>query len=218
MTPSPMKLVVGLGNPGREYAGTRHNIGFDVVDEVATRLGWLAKPADFERLAKAKFEGLLYDGILGDNKLILLKPMTYMNVSGRSVLAAMQFYQLAPADVLVVLDDLALAVGQIRLRGDGSSGGHNGLKDIERMLGTQAYPRLRIGIDPKPPRIPQADYVLGKFTDDQRKVLEKTLPKAAGCIVTWADKGLVPAMNQFNVKEAGKDQSSPGVPGKTTQR
>jgi peptidyl-tRNA hydrolase, PTH1 family len=198
-----MKLVVGLGNPERSYFGTRHNVGFEVVDQLATRLGW-TKPGDFDRMAKTKFDGLAFDGVVGNEKLVLLKPLTYMNLSGKSVQAAMAFYQLAPQDIMVVLDDLALPVGRLRLRGSGSSGGHNGLKDIERALASNEYPRLRIGIDPAPPRVAGRDYVLGKFTPEQRVLLEPALARACGAIVTWIDKGISAAMNQFNVADEKK--------------
>lgn len=197
-----MKLIVGLGNPRQQYASTRHNVGFAVVDALAARLGWTGSAADFDRLAKSRFDGLMIDGVLGtttgQEKLVLLKPMTYMNLSGRSVQQALAFYQGAVADVLVILDDLALPCGKIRLRTEGSAGGHNGLKDIQQMLGTDKYARLRVGIDPVPPRIPQADYVLQKFTEDQRKLVEPAIIRAAACAVTWADKGAAAAMNQFN--------------------
>ena len=199
-----MKLVVGLGNPERSYNGTRHNVGFEVIDQLASRLGW-TKPGDFDRVARTKFDGLAFDGVVGNEKLVLLKPTTYMNLSGRSVQSAMAFYQLSPADIMVVLDDLALPVGRLRIRGSGSSGGHNGLKDIERALATSDYPRLRIGIDPAPPRVAGKDYVLGKFTPEQRQLLEPTLARACGAIVTWIDKGIDVAMNQFNVADEKKD-------------
>ena len=197
-----MKIVVGLGNPGLDYVGTRHNVGFEAVDVLASRLGWVGGPGEFDRLAKAKFDGLVMDGGLdtsrGVEKLVLLKPTTYMNLSGRSVQQAMAFYKAEPADILVVVDELALPAGKLRLRGDGSAGGHNGLKDIQRALGTPAYPRLRIGVDSPPPRVPGKDYVLQKFTLDQRIEVDKTLPRAAACCVVWADAGLAAAMNQFN--------------------
>jgi len=199
-----MKLVVGLGNPERSYNGTRHNVGFEVIDQLASRLGW-TKPGDFDRVARTKFDGLAFDGVVGNEKLVLLKPTTYMNLSGRSVQSAMAFYQLSPADIMVVLDDLALPVGRLRIRGSGSSGGHNGLKDIERALATSDYPRLRIGIDPAPPRVAGKDYVLGKFTPEQRQLLEPTLARACGAIVTWIDKGLNAAMNEFNVASEKSD-------------
>jgi PTH1 family peptidyl-tRNA hydrolase len=199
-----MKLVVGLGNPERSYVGTRHNVGFEVIDQLAGRLGW-TKPGDFDRIAKTKFDGLAFDGVVGSEKLVLLKPTTYMNLSGKAVQAAMAFYQLSPADIMVVLDDLALPVGRLRLRGSGSSGGHNGLRDIERALATNGYPRLRIGIDPAPPRVAGRDYVLGKFTPEQRVLLEPALGRACGAIVTWIDRGIETAMNQFNAVEEKKD-------------
>jgi PTH1 family peptidyl-tRNA hydrolase len=201
-----MKLVIGLGNPGRDYLGTRHNVGFELVDQLAARLGWVNSAAQFDVQAKTKFDALTLDGTLtlktgGIEKALLLKPMTYMNLSGRSVQAAMSFYQLAPADIMVALDDLALPCGKIRIRPAGSSGGHNGLKDIERAIGTSQYPRLRIGIDPKPPRVPQTDYVLGKFTPAQREWVDPALGRAAGAVVTWIDEGIETAMNRFNAEE-----------------
>lgn len=213
-----MKIVIGLGNPGPQYAGTRHNVGFDVVDEVAVRLGWVTSGADFDRRARSRFDALTLDGILttadGNEKLLLLKPMTYMNASGRSVLAAAQFYQCSPTDLLVVLDDLALPCGTIRLRADGSSGGHNGLKDIERALGTNAYPRLRIGIDPAPPRIPGRDYVLQRFSPEQLEKVRPAVTRSAGAVVTWADRGISAAMNQFNTNpEAGPASPRTGSDG-----
>lgn len=198
-----MKLAVGLGNPGREYVGTRHNIGFEVVDRLAVKLGWIKK-GDFDRVARTKFDGLVYDGSIGRSegepeRLVLLKPTTYMNLSGQAVQAAMGFYQLTPADVMIVLDDLALPCGKLRIRGSGSSGGHNGLKDIERALGTNAYPRLRMGIDPPPSPVPGKQYVLGKFSPEQRKLIDPAIDRATGAILTWIDKGISVAMNQFNV-------------------
>ena len=203
-----MKLVVGLGNPGSAYVRTRHNIGFEVIDHLAARLGWTSSPDDFNRLAKAKFDGLALDGTLslsgpgGSEKILLLKPATYMNLSGRAVQAATAFFQLTPADVMVVLDDLALPCGKLRIRPGGSDGGHNGLKDIQRALGTSDYPRLRIGVDPPPPRVPGRDYVLGRFTEEQRKQIDPAIGRATGAIVTWIDKGINAAMNQFNVADA----------------
>jgi len=201
-----MKLIVGLGNPGREYVGTRHNVGFEVLDRFAQRQGWLNGPGDFERLAKTKFDGLAVDGNLtlrdgGSEKVLLLKPMTFMNLSGRSVQAAMSFYQLSPAEIMIVLDDLALPCGKLRIRPGGSDGGHNGLRDIQRVLATNQYPRLRVGIDAPPPRIPGRDYVLGRFTDEQRKLLDPVLNRAAGALLGWIEKGIGSAMNQFNADD-----------------
>lgn len=206
-----MRLVVGLGNPGAEYVGTRHNIGFDLLDQLAARLGWIGKAEDFNRVAKAKFDALVLDGVVsrasGDSeKVVLLKPLTFMNSSGRSVQAAASFFQVDPKDLLIVLDDVALPCGRLRLRSAGSSGGHNGLKDIQRALATEEYPRLRIGIDPPPPRVPQRDYVLGRFSPDQRIALEPAISRACGAVVTWIDQGIVSAMNQFNALDEKDEQ------------
>ena len=198
-----MLLVVGLGNPGSEFVATRHNVGWEAVDRLAARLGWIGKKDEFNRLARAKFDGMALDGSIsihsgGSEKLLLLKPTTFMNDSGRSVQAAMAFYQLSPVDLMVVLDDLALPCGKIRIRPGGSAGGHNGLKDIQRALGTEEYPRLRIGIDPPPPRIPGRDYVLGRFTDEQRAAVDPAIDRATEAIVRWIENGIETAMNQFN--------------------
>jgi PTH1 family peptidyl-tRNA hydrolase len=215
-----MRLIVGLGNPGREYVGTRHNVGWELVDALAQRLGWIAAPADFERSARTKFNGLALDGNCTlpsgrTEKLLLLKPMTYMNLSGQSVQAAMGFYQLKPEEALVVLDDLALPCGKIRLRASGSSGGHNGLKDIERALGSSDYPRLRIGIDPPPPRVPQKDYVLGRFSEAQRAALGSALVRGVDATLLWVEKGMTAAMNQFNAADraspSAADRASPSA-------
>lgn len=202
---SPMKLIVGLGNPGSEYVGTRHNVGFEVVDAVAEKLGWV-RIGEFDRMARSKFDGLTFDGLMTrtsgpDEKLLLLKPLTYMNVSGRSVKAAMSFYQLEPTDVMIIVDELALPAGRIRLRPSGSDGGHNGLKDVRRALGTDQYPRLRVGIDPPPEFVPGRDYVLQRFTAEQRVKVNEAINRAAGAVITWVDRGIEQAMNQFNVKE-----------------
>jgi PTH1 family peptidyl-tRNA hydrolase len=205
-----MKPVVGLGNPGSDYVGTRHNIGWEVVDRLAERLGWIGKGDEFNRLARSKFDGLTLDGTIsfhsgGTEKLLLLKPMTYMNLSGRSVQAATGFYQLGPGEVMVVLDDLALPCGRLRIRGSGSSGGHNGLRDIERMLGTADYPRLRIGIDPPTPPMSGKDYVLGKFTAEQRQKIDSAVDRAAQAIVVWMENGITTAMNRFNASDDVKE-------------
>ena len=210
-----MRLIVGLGNPGSEYVGTRHNIGWEVVDRLAMRLGWIGKADEFNRLARTKFDGLAMDGTVslhsGDSeKLLLLKPTTYMNLSGRAVQAAMGFYQLSPAEVMIVLDDLALPCGKLRIRPNGSSGGHNGLKDIERMLATSEYPRLRIGIDPPPPRVPGKDYVLGRFSPEQRQITDPAVDRAVGAITTWMENGITTAMNRFNAEAEDSGQTAAG--------
>ena len=195
-----MKLIVGLGNPGRQYAATRHNIGFDVIDALAQRLGWTTGPGEFDHLARSRFDGLVMDGTAARSgeKLLLLKPMTYMNLSGRSVRSALDFFQATPSDTLVVLDDLALPCGMLRLRKGGSPGGHNGLVDIERALGTDQYPRLRVGIDPPPPNVPGKAYVLGRWSPQQKEQIVQATARACDAIITWIEQGIEPAMNQFN--------------------
>lgn len=202
-----MKLVVGLGNPGREYVGTRHNVGFDVVDALANRLAWAVGESGFNRLAREKFEGLALDGSVslssgGSEKLLLLKPLTYMNRSGKSVQQAMAFYQLSPADIMVVLDDLALPCGKIRIRPSGSDGGHNGLKDIQRALASDKYPRLRLGIDAPPQYVPGKDYVLQRYTPPQQQAMKTSVDRAASAILCWIENGVESAMNRFNADPA----------------
>jgi PTH1 family peptidyl-tRNA hydrolase len=174
---------------------------------LAVRLGWIGRRTEFERLARNRFEGLCLDGTRpavagGTEKILLLKPMTFMNLSGKSVQAAMAFYQAQPADLMVVLDDLALPAGKLRIRKGGSSGGHNGLRDIERALGTTEYPRMRIGIDPAPQPIPGRDYVLGRFTPEQRRAIDPALSRVADALIAWIDKGIDAAMNAFNGEDA----------------
>jgi PTH1 family peptidyl-tRNA hydrolase len=197
-----MKLVVGLGNPGVQYVGTRHNIGYEVVDALAIKLGWVKSVDEFNRQAKVKFDGLFLDGTApSGEKLLLLMPMTYMNLSGKSVQAAAGFFQISPSDLMIVLDDLALPCGRIRIRTGGSDGGHNGLKDIQRALATTEYPRLRLGIDPPPPPVQGRDYVLGKFTPEQRKLIDPAIDRAASAIVVWIERGINAAMNQYNTAD-----------------
>jgi PTH1 family peptidyl-tRNA hydrolase len=218
-----MRLIVGLGNPGREYVGTRHNVGWELLDALAQRLGWIAGPGEFERSARTKFNGLVLDGngtlpSGQTEKLLLLKPMTFMNLSGQSVQAALSFYQLQPQEALIVLDDLALPCGKLRLRASGSSGGHNGLKDIERALGSTDYPRLRIGIDPPPPRVPQKDYVLGRFSEAQRADLAPALARGVDATWLWIEKGIAAAMNQFNAADRNEKQNGPPSPDRQRTR
>ncbi len=190
-----MKLIVGLGNPGPEYRDTRHNAGFMVLTQLAKRMG-----LENER-PREKFHSAMLEGPLASNRCVLLQPLTFMNRSGQAVSAAVNFYKLDLSDVLVVVDDLALDCGRIRLRPTGSAGGHNGLKDIEQLLGTSDYPRLRVGIDQRG-RIPQVPYVLGKFTDEQLDRLKPGLTAACDAIECWAREGIETAMNRFNSRES----------------
>lgn len=200
-----MKLLVGLGNPGSEYVGTRHNIGFDVIDALAESFG-LCRKGEFDRVARSRFDGLTLDGVVTlsggvSEKVLLLKPMTYMNLSGQAVQQASRFFQIAVEEVMIVLDDVALPCGKIRMRASGSSGGHNGLKDIERALGTVAYPRLRIGVDTPPPPMRQRDYVLGRFSPEQKEKLKPIPNRVRDAIMLWMEKGIDPAMSRVNVSD-----------------
>jgi PTH1 family peptidyl-tRNA hydrolase len=193
-----MRLVVGLGNPGIEHQGTRHNAGFEVLDRLARRYG--DPPGG---VAKSRFAGLLVEGRIGDERVLLLKPTTFMNLSGSSVLEAIRFHKLdAAKDLLVVTDDFALPCGAMRLRAQGGDGGHNGLADITRRLGSDRWPRLRVGID-APGRISTESYVLGVFTPEQRKQLDPGLDEAAEAVACWATEGLEAAMNRFNRRGVG---------------
>lgn len=190
-----MKLIVGLGNPGREYDQTRHNAGFMAVQRLAQRHGLAGQPP------RAKFHAAMIDGPIAGERCILLLPQTFMNRSGLTVGEAVTFYKLDPAaDLLVIVDDVALPVGRIRLRAAGSDGGHNGLKDITRALAGCDYPRLRIGIDP-PGRVPQVDYVLQRFAAAQRDDLDAALNAAADATECWLSQGIDRAMTRYNAPE-----------------
>lgn len=185
-----MKLIVGLGNPGRKYEGTRHNVGFLVVEELAKKYGH-SKP-------KKEFQGETIEAKLENEKTLLLCPHTLMNLSGGSVLAARDFYKIDEKDLLVVSDDLNLPLGKLRFRSSGSSGGQKGLADIIRRLGTDEVPRLRIGIGSPPDGRDAADFVLGKFTKAERPDMDEAIWRAADAIVVWAREGLATCMNRYN--------------------
>ncbi|MHC4947591.1 MAG: aminoacyl-tRNA hydrolase [Planctomycetota bacterium] len=188
-----MKIVAGLGNPGVEHQRTRHNVGYDVLDRLARRYAPGAP-------ARGRFHGAVIEAVVDTEKVLLLKPLTYMNRSGTSVGEAVRFYKLEPeTDLLVLVDDIALPCGAIRLRGSGGTGGHNGLADVDRKLGTSAWARLRIGIDP-PGTIPQSDYVLGRFRPEQLEQVEPALDRAAEAAVCWINHGIIETMNRFNRK------------------
>jgi len=197
-----MKLIVGLGNPGLEYEKTRHNAGFLVLDRLAQRHAQ-GQPA------RARFHAHTLEARLpGAGACLLVKPTTYMNLSGQSVVEAVQFYKVDPQlDLLVIVDDVALPCGAIRLRGDGGDGGHNGLSDIARRLGFGPYARLRVGIDQPPGQIPQKDYVLGRFSPEQWDLMQPAIEKSADCAERWASDGVVAAMNEFNVKPQKRRES-----------
>ena len=187
----PMHLIVGLGNPGAEYAKTRHNAGFLLVERLATR--W---KADWS--SERKFVARMARTAHGRKKVLLCEPQTFMNLSGETVAAVVKFYQLTVEEVLVVVDDADLPLGEIRLRPGGGSGGHHGLDSVAQHLGSKEYARLRIGIGRKDEARQITGHVLGKFGADENAVLEKVLERAAGQIECWLDGGVQKAMNQFN--------------------
>jgi PTH1 family peptidyl-tRNA hydrolase len=185
-----MKLIVGLGNPGKQYLGTRHNVGFDILERLAEN-----EVADPPRM---KFQGKLCEGRFGGEKTLLLSPQTYMNRSGASVRQAVDFYKISSADVLVVCDDFHLPLGRLRMRSSGSDGGQKGLADILRQLATSEVARLRVGIGPVPAGWDPADFVLGKFGVAEQFDAQLAIGRAAEAARTWVIEGIDAAMNQFN--------------------
>ncbi len=187
-----MKIIAGLGNPGDRYESTRHNAGFWVVDELAKR--WSLD------CSQKKFQALTAQGIIAGEKVLLIKPQTFMNRSGQAVAAAAVYYDIPDEDMLVVYDDLALLPGMIRIRPKGSAGGHNGLKDIIAHLGSQEFPRLRVGIGQAPEFQATADYVLNRPSKAEHGVLQDAILQAADAAEVWLQHGMQHAMASFNRK------------------
>ena len=185
-----MKLIVGLGNPGRKYVGTRHNIGWEVLAEFHRRHG-TAPP-------RRRFQGEWAEGLVDSQAVWLLCPHTYMNRSGSSVQPARDFYKLDSQHLIVVCDDLNLPVGRLRFRAKGSAGGQKGLADIIARLGTDEFPRLRIGIGGPPPRWDAADYVLSRFDPDERSVIDAAVQRACEGLADWVRQGIQYCMNRYN--------------------
>ncbi|MEX2112457.1 MAG: aminoacyl-tRNA hydrolase [Pirellulales bacterium] len=185
-----MKLVVGLGNPGRKYEGTRHNVGFRVLAELARRHA-RSQP-------KQAFNGEVVEASITEEKTLLLCPHTLMNRSGASVLAARDFYKIETEDLLIVGDDLNLPLGKLRFRGSGSSGGQRGLADVLLRLGTQDIARLRIGIGAAPQGRDAADWVLGRFAKDEQDEIDVAIMLAADAVEAWVREGLAVSMNRYN--------------------
>jgi PTH1 family peptidyl-tRNA hydrolase len=184
-----MKIVAGLGNPGRSYHGTRHNVGFAVIDALAEN----PRCGAFQERFHAEVAELWED----PHKVLLVRPLTFMNLSGRCVRAIADFYQVEWNDLLVVCDDFNLPLGKLRLRSRGTHGGHNGLRDIQSHIGTTVYPRLRIGVG-APAAGEAVDYVLGRFRPSERPVIDETIAQAVQAVAVWIHEGIQPAMNQYN--------------------
>ena len=184
-------LIVGLGNPGKEYERTRHNAGWRAIDRLAEKLGC--------RIDKGKFQGLYGQVSYGDKKLYLLKPQTFMNLSGRSVVQLSAYYHIPPQRIVVLFDDISLEPGRLRIRSDGSAGGHNGIKSIIAELGSQDFPRVKIGVGAKAhPDQDLADHVLSAFSTSEEKALTSALDRAADAALCIIDRGTYEAANRYN--------------------
>lgn len=190
---SEVWLIVGLGNPGKDYTRTRHNCGFRALDILAEKLSC--------KVDKGKFQGLYGQCTYGGRKLLLLKPQTYMNLSGKSVLQLSAYFHVPPQRIIVMFDDISLDPGRLRIRPDGSAGGHNGIKSIIQEIGSQDFPRVKIGVGAKPnPEYDLADWVLSSFSASEEKALGPALERAAEAALCIIEKGVPEAANRFNGK------------------
>ena len=184
-------LIVGLGNPGDNYSRTRHNVGFRAIDILGSKLGI--------KIDRSKYRGLYGQGTYKGQKIILLKPQTFMNLSGLSVMDAARFYKLPPEKIIVLFDDISLDVGRLRIRGDGSAGGHNGIKSIIGAINSQSFPRVKIGVGAKPhPDYELADWVLSAFPPAEEKILAPALERAADAALALLEHGVYEAANRYN--------------------
>ena len=195
-----MKAIIGLGNPGMKYAGTRHNIGFDAVTAIADKYNL--------SINNKKFKGVYADGHIAGEKVLLVQPQTYMNLSGECVREVADFYKLNPDEIIIICDDINLDVGRLRIRKKGSAGGHNGLKNIIAHLGTEEFPRIRVGVGEKTEGWDLADYVLARFDKASEPVIREALANVVGAVETWISEGIDAAMNRFNVSAKKKEESS----------
>lgn len=188
-----MYLIAGLGNPTKEYDKTRHNVGFAVIDTLADKYRI--------DVSEKKHKALCGKGVIEGRKVLLVKPQTFMNLSGESIRAAVDYYKIEPEDIIVIYDDISLDPGQLRIRLKGSAGGHNGIKNIIAHLGTQEFPRIKVGVGAKPPRMDLADYVLSRFSPDEQKLMDEAFKEAAEAAVSMMTDGAERAMNHYNTKK-----------------
>ncbi len=193
-----MKIIAGLGNPDREYAGTRHNIGFDAITAISDKTGI--------SVTEKKFKALIGKGTICGQKVILMKPQTYMNLSGEAIIEAVNFFKLEPKDVCIVYDDVNLEPGFIRVRERGSAGGHNGIKNIISHLGSENFPRIRIGVGEKPKEWDLKDYVLGHFSREDEEKIRAALEDAVTAAELFVIDDIAKAMNTFNRKKTKSDE------------
>ena len=193
-----MFIIVGLGNPTAEYEGTRHNVGFDVIDAIADKYNI--------SVTERKHRAFCGKGIIAGQKVLLIKPQTYMNLSGESVRSALDFYKVDPeSEILVIYDDVSLGVGQLRIRKKGSAGGHNGIKNIIAHLGTSTFLRIKVGVGEKPKEYDLADYVLGHFSKEDKELMKDGYKDAAEAVEMILMGDVEAAMNQFNKKKVSKE-------------
>jgi peptidyl-tRNA hydrolase, PTH1 family len=185
-----MKLIIGLGNPGKQYEKTRHNVGFDAIDVLSKDLNI--------NVDQLKFKGLLGMGFVGTEKVLLLKPLTYMNLSGESIRAVMDFYDIEDKDIVVIYDDLDIPVGKLRLRQKGSAGGHNGIKSTIAHLGTQEFNRIRIGVDRPQNGMSVSNYVLSRFTSEEQPKIDEVIRRSADACKSWLNQPFLQVMNEYN--------------------
>ena len=183
-----MFLIVGLGNPGKEYEGTRHNIGFEAVDYIADKYNI--------ELNRIKFKGIFGEGMINGKKVILLKPTTYMNLSGESIREVVNFYKISNEEIIVIYDDISLEVGRLRIREKGSHGGHNGIKSIIANLSSDVFPRVKIGVGG--PKGDLVSHVLGKFSNSEKEILRESIMATSEAVTTILSKDTKEAMNKFN--------------------
>ncbi len=188
-----MYIIVGLGNPTKEYHKTRHNVGFDIIDVIADKWGI--------SMSEKKHKAICGKGIIDGNKVVLAKPQTFMNLSGESVRSLMDFYKISPEELVIIYDDISLEPGQLRIRLKGSAGGHNGIKNIIAHLGTQEFPRIKVGVGEKPSYMDLATYVLSRFSKGEANVMETAMKESADAVAMMMNEGNEKAMNRFNMKK-----------------
>lgn len=190
-----MRIIIGLGNPGEKYSHTRHNVGFDVLDILSQKLSIPIK--------KLKCRAVLGEGTIGNEKIVLIKPQTFMNLSGLSVSDALSWYKAEPKDVLLIVDDIDLPLGQVRIRAKGGPGTHNGLRNIVQCTATGDFPRVRVGVGAPPPEWELVDWVLSRYaTEEDRKTIFDAFLTAADAAICWAEHGIDLAMNRYNKRHA----------------